>query len=52
MKLEEFHALLCNEAFEFYQAYKSHHGEEDWPDDMLEGEWWEQFLAFKSGGDE
>ena len=52
MKLDEFHARLISEANEFYEAYKSHKGDANWPDDMSEGEWWEQFYTFQSGGEE
>lgn len=52
MKLEEFYASLCKEADKFLQNYKFNQekDKENWPDDMLEGEWWEQFYTFQSEG--
>lgn len=54
MKLEEFHANLCKEVDEFLQSYKSNQekDKENWPDDLPDGDWWEQFFAFLSRNSE
>jgi hypothetical protein len=48
MKLEDFEKALHQEAVKFAADWKKSHRKDptNWPLDLPEGEWWEQFVTF------
>ncbi len=46
IKLEDFVALLQADLTSFKEEWLSHTNEKNWPQEMSEGDWYEQFLSF------
>lgn len=52
MTLDEFKAELEKDSQEFFNQWKANQAKDPqfWPNSMSEGDWFEQFLAFQTGG--